>query len=147
MEMVRQRSGAPSLSQQIPRELLRYLGVGIVNMCVGLTTIYLCMYLLHASDLFANILGYCAGVACSFVLNRRWTFVSDREWLPELGRFLLVLAVAYAANIATVLGTIRFVGANPYLAQALGTVPYTVIGYLGSRLFAFRRAPPHLSGK
>jgi putative flippase GtrA len=108
-------------------------------MAVGLSTIYFCMYALHATDLTANVIGYCAGVICSFVLNRRWTFASQAAWLPELARFLLVLGIAYAANIATVLSLIHQFGTNRYLAQALGTIPYTAIGYVGSRLFAFRR--------
>jgi putative flippase GtrA len=126
-------------SPAIPWELLRYLSVGVANMGVGLSTIYLCMYVLHATDLGANISGYGVGVICSFVLNRRWTFASKGAWLPQLARFLVVLGIAYAANIVTVLGLIHQLGTNRYLAQALGTIPYTAIGYVGSRLFAFRR--------
>jgi putative flippase GtrA len=139
MQMVRQDPGSPDSRAWISRELFRYLSVGVVNLIVGLSTIYLCMYLLHTTDLLANVLGYCVGITCSFVLNRRWTFVSQESWVPQLARFILVLLIAYLANLATVLGTMNLLGANRYLAQALGTVPYTVIGYIGSRLFAFRR--------
>lgn len=120
-------------------QLARYLTVGVANMAVGLSTIYVFMYLLHADDVHANIAGYCAGVACSFVLNRRWTFASRDSWFPQLLRFLLVLAIAYLANLATVLALTKLFGVNRYLAQALGTLPYTVVGYVGSRAFAFRR--------
>jgi putative flippase GtrA len=139
VEIVRQYFGKPDTGLWISRELFRYLSVGVANMAVGLSTIYLCMYVLHAADLTANVIGYCAGVICSFVLNRRWTFASKAAWLPELVRFLVVLGIAYAANILTVLGLINQLGTNRYLAQALGTIPYTAIGYIGSRLFAFRR--------
>lgn len=138
MEMARQQSD--STGWRSSAQLLRYLTVGVANMAVGLSVIYLCMYQLHAGDVQANIVGYCAGVACSFVLNRRWTFASNGSWVPELARFLLVLGVAYLVNLGTVLGLTRLLGVNRYLAQALGTLPYTAIGYLGSRMFAFRRA-------
>jgi glycosyltransferase involved in cell wall biosynthesis len=49
-----------------------------------------------------------------------------------------VLAVAYVANLVTVLKTNSNFDLNPYIAQALGVIPYTVIGFLGSRYFAFR---------
>jgi putative flippase GtrA len=79
-------------------------------------------------------------VACSFALNRRWTFASRGAWFPELLRFLLVVSIAYTANLATVLVATQLLGLNRYLAQALGILPYTAIGYVGSRAFAFRRA-------
>ncbi len=138
VEVVRHPFGQVGRALRMHRELFRYLSVGVVNMAVGLSTIYLCMYVLHATDLRANELGYCAGVVCSFVLNRRWTFASNDAWVPQLVRFLMVLGIAYAANVVTVLGLVGL-GTNRYLAQALGTVPYTAFGYIGSRLFAFRR--------
>lgn|GEM_PF-4035732 len=42
-------------------------------------------------------------------MNKRWTFVLNSRFAVD-----------------------------PYLAQALGIVPYTAIGFLGSRFFAFR---------
>jgi putative flippase GtrA len=123
----------------IPRDLIRYLSVGVINTLVGLSVIYLCMYALHATDTIANLAGYSVGLLCSFVLNRRWTFSSQDPITSQLVRFLLVLLVAYLANLGTVLGLTRLFGLNRYLAQAIGTGPYTAIGYLGSRFFAFRR--------
>ena len=49
-----------------------------------------------------------------------------------------MLGVAYAANLATVLFANAHFYLNPYLSQALGIIPYTTIGFLGSRYFAFR---------
>jgi putative flippase GtrA len=119
-------------------DLIRYVSVGIVNTMVGLATIYLAMYAWHAGDVAANIAGYSVGVASSFILNRRWTFSSRDPVIPQLVRFLLVLTVAYLANLGTVLALRGQFGLNRYLAQALGTLPYVAIGYLGSRFFAFR---------
>jgi len=122
----------------IRRDLVRYLSVGLINTIVGLSTIYLCMYALRASDTTANLTGYSVGVLCSFVLNRRWTFSSQGSITSQLVKFLLVLLVAYLANLGTVLGLTKLLGVNRYLAQAIGIGPYTAIGYLGSRFFAFR---------
>jgi putative flippase GtrA len=118
-------------------DLMRYLAVGLLNTAIGLATIYLAILIFHADDVVANVVGYSVGLACSFVLNRRWTFDSGASIAPQLLRFLLVMLVAYLANLGTVMGLTRLLAQNRYLAQAAGAIPYTLIGYLGSRFLAF----------
>ncbi|HEY1588371.1 MAG TPA: GtrA family protein [Rhodanobacter sp.] len=120
------------------RSLFRYLLVGCVNTAVGLGLIYLCMYALGMRNAPANLIGYAVGVLVSFVLNKSWTFAHQGSYLPALGRFLLVLLVAYGANLLTVLLLADRWDFNRYVAQAAGVIPYTLIGYVGSRWFAFR---------
>jgi len=118
--------------------LIRYLLVGVVNTLVGLGIIYLAMYFLHMDLASSNALGYAIGIMVSFALNKKWTFDSQDHIVYSFLRYLLVLAVAYGANLATVLFANSHFDLNPYLSQALGIVPYTAIGFLGSRFFAFR---------
>jgi glycosyltransferase involved in cell wall biosynthesis/putative flippase GtrA len=120
--------------------LTRYLAVGVVNTLVGLGTIYACLFFFGWSDVPANMFGYTVGIACGFALNRRWTFVDTAPPLPALLRYVLVLLTAYGVNLATVLAVRDLGGLNSYLAQAAGILPYTLLGYLGSRYFAF--SPP-----
>ena len=61
-----------------------------------------------------------------------------RQGSPAFIRFLVIVLLAYAANLATVLIAADVLGWNRYVAQGLGVVPYVVVGYVGSRLFAFR---------
>ncbi|MEI6336424.1 MAG: glycosyltransferase [Methylococcaceae bacterium] len=118
--------------------LIRYLLVGVANTFVGLSTIYFAMYFLKLDIVYANAFGYSIGILLSFVLNKAWTFNSGDRIVSSLIRYLLVLAVAYAANLTTVLFANSNLDLNPYIAQAPGIIPYTVIGFLGSRYFAFR---------
>jgi len=126
---------------------VRFLIVGVANTLVGLGTMYGAMYFLDLHIVYANILGYAIGIVQSFVLNKTWTFGSSDHALISFLRFVLVLAVAYAANLATVVFLNALLDVNPYLSQALGIVPYTAIGFLGSRYFVFRNqrrvARPH----
>jgi glycosyltransferase involved in cell wall biosynthesis/putative flippase GtrA len=117
---------------------IKYLLVGIANTLVGLGTIYFAMYFLRLEIIQANVLGYSVGILLSFVLNKTWTFSSNDHIVSSFLRFTLVLALAYTVNLVTVLVSNSYFGINPYLAQALGMVPYTVIGFIGSRLYAFR---------
>lgn len=117
--------------------LIRYLTVGIANTFTGLSIIYACKWLAGLGDVSANMIGYGIGILVGFQLNKRWTFDHQGSYWPSLLRYLLVLACAYVVNLATVMYLIKILNVNSYLAQALGIGPYTLIGYLGSRHFAF----------
>ena len=56
---------------------------------------------------------------------------------PAFFRFILVIVVAYIANLATVLYLVLGLDVNGYFAQALGIIPYTSLSFIGLRLFAF----------
>jgi len=119
--------------------LLRFLLVGVANTVVGLGIIYCAMYFFHLSAVFSNALGYSIGILLSFALNKTWTFASADHIVSSLFRFLLVIAIAYSANLATVLFVNEHFNINIYIAQALGIAPYTLMTYLGSRYFVFRK--------
>jgi len=118
--------------------VLRYLIVGALNTGFGLLVIFGCKWALGMDDIPANMVGYGCGVIFSFVLNAKWTFDYDGPKLTAFLRFVSVLLVAYLANLFTVVTAIDM-GVNSYLAQALGVIPYVILGYLGSRLFAFAK--------
>lgn len=130
------RSGVPVLDGTA----VRYVAVGLANTLVGLVVIYIVMYALGLGNASANIIGYAVGLGFSFALNKRWTFSHDGDTPGAFIRFLIVVLLAYFANLATVMFTAEVLGWNRYVAQALGIGPYTVIGYVGSRLYAFRPA-------
>jgi len=119
--------------------LIRYLLVGVVNTLVGLGTIYLAMYFLQMGVASSNAFGYAIGIMVSFALNKKWTFKSQDHPVYSFLRYLLVLLVAYVANLETVLFANSHFDLNAYLSQALGIIPYTAIGFLGSRYFAFHK--------
>ena len=119
--------------------LLRFAGVGVVNTLVCLAVIFGLKAGAGAGDVAANVTGYAFGLACSFVLNRSWTFAHGGHWLPALLRFLLVFAVSYLLNLGMVVAAIR-AGVNSYLAHLLGMPLYSVVFYFGCRHFAFAAA-------
>ena len=120
---------------------LRFLVVGVLNTLIGLLAIYLGKWWLGLGDVLANLFGYAIGLCFSFAVNRSWTFDHSGALVPALMRFLVVFAIAYALNLATVLAAIRVFGINAYIAQALGIAPYTLFFFLGSRYYAFRVGP------
>ena len=137
------RIGAVSL----PWTFVRYVCVGVINTAVGLTVIYFGIYVLALDDVPANLSGYLLGTLCSFMLNRSWTFSSRGAPAAQLAKFLAVMLGAYLLNIASVMVMIKWLGFHRYLSHKLGTVPYTLAGYLGSRYFAFRDSTAAASGR
>jgi len=119
--------------------VVRYLAVGTLNTVTGLLVIYSCKWLAGFGDVTSNLIGYGVGILLGFQMNKKWTFDHQGSYLPSLLRYLAVLSCAYIANLATVLYSINVLGLDSYLAQALGIGPYTLIGYLGSRHFAFSK--------
>ena len=124
---------------------LKFLIVGGANTLLGLAIIYLAKWGAGLHDALANFLGYAFGLCLSFLLNKTWTFRYAGPTTAALVRFLLVAAVAYALNLATVMLAIDFFRINSYAAQALGIVPYTAFTYLASRYFAFHEPASHVN--
>lgn len=121
----------------IDAKLLRFLMVGVANTMLGLGVIWFSMYVLGLGIVSANAIGYGCGIVLSFFLNRNWTFNHSGSQMPALLRFLAVTAVAYGTNLVVVVN-VRHLGINGYMSQLSGAPFYTAVGYLGSRLFAFR---------
>ncbi len=119
-------------------QALRYGTVGVINTVVGLSVIYGCMAL-GLGDVASNLIGYAVGLLVSFRLNSGWTFARSGAGLGAAGRFALVIGVAYLANLAAMLAARDGLGLNSHLAQFVGVIVYAVIGFVGSRSYAFRQ--------
>ena len=121
----------------IDSSLSRYLAVGVGNTIIGLSVIYICKWILDMGDVSANFSGYTIGLVFSFFVNRKWSFDHKGSALHAALRFIIVIMMAYCANLLVVLLSINVLNINSYLAHAIGIVPYLVVGYLGSRYFVF----------
>lgn len=113
----------------------RFLIAGVANTMVGLAFIY-ATRALGGGEVASNATGYAFGVAISFVLNRQWTFGDQGCLLAGAARFLVVMLVAWGANIAALLQCMRW-GMAPAVAQAAAVVPYALVSYIGCRWWAF----------
>jgi len=100
--------------------------------------IYLAKWLLFLDDITANAMGYSAGLLMSFMLNKSWTFRYSGKFRSAVWRFIIIISIAYAANLCTVIIAIDYYNVNSYLGQALGIIPYAMIGYIGSKLYVFK---------
>ena len=127
---------------KLKRSFLRFLLVGLFNTGFGYALIFSFMYLARLSPELSNFAGYAIAVLVSFLLNRNFTF-ADRAHVPEhrrgeLSRFLLVFAIAYAANYAVLLLLIYQLGVHAGLSQLLAGVIYVGVSWFLNARFVFR---------
>lgn len=121
-----------------PRQLIRFLCVGVLNTFAGLFVIYTAKWFFYMGDVIANVLGYSVGLCVSFALNSRWTFLYRGSRLKAMARFSVAMFLAYLLNLMTVLFCIDYLRVNSYLAQAIGMPVFTVSNYLLCKFFVFK---------
>ena len=127
----------------LQNSFLRFLLVGVGNTLLSL----LLMFLLEGLGYWpSTAIAYGLGAVLSFFLNRYFTFHSDEDFWRSAGKFVVNVAVCYAAGygLARLLSPIW---ARPgisalwqeRLTKLLGMCLYTLLNYCGQRFFAFRR--------
>jgi putative flippase GtrA len=128
--------------RSIALQFTRFLVTGVFNTAVGLGVIWFCWRVIGLPPVVANAIGYCVGLCVSFLINRTWTFRSDRSTKSALPRFLAVFVVSYLANLATLLLLTDVFHVRVEWATLAANVPYTLVFYCGSRWFVFRPSTP-----
>jgi putative flippase GtrA len=130
----------------LSRTFGRFLIVGVVNTMVGYGVILGLQYLVGFGPHVANVGGYLIGWIVSYVLNRRFTFGSDRRHREGLPLFLSVALVSYAFNALVLEIALRSDSVAGPLAQAIAMAAYTLCFFQLSRHVAFRRRARTLLG-
>ena len=121
---------------RVPRPV-RFLLTGAANTLVGVAVIFGLKWIFDANDYLANALGYLTGLLVSFMGNARWTFSFEGPRAPAVARFVVLVAIAYLANLGGLFVAKYWIGMNSYLAQLAGIVPYAAFMYLGMKHFVF----------
>jgi putative flippase GtrA len=85
----------------------------------------------------ASCLGALAGAVVSYVLNRRYTFRSDRRHQEALPRFLLLAAAAFILNAVLLAAILAVLPVHYLVAQAITTACVIVLTFGGGRLWVF----------
>ncbi len=128
------------------RREVTYLAVGVCNTAVDylvFTGAFLLLegLLLHDPALFAaQCLGYAAGILCSFLLNRRFTFKQEaRAGKGQFWRFLLVNALTLGASLLVLELCVNVWGLDRSLTKLLFVTPVVfVVNYLLYKVFVFK---------
>lgn len=124
--------------------IFRFLLIGIVNTCVGISAILTLLNVVGLSYWLSTLIGNCIGAIISYVLNKRFTFkstVKNRKGIPIFG---LVIIVSYLFSYQLgyeIIEKSRFLDFGIYkeeISVLLATFMYAVLNYLGQRYLTFK---------
>lgn len=116
-------------------QFLRYNIIGIVNTLFGFSIIAILM-ILEFDEIQSNFLGYLFGSILSYFLNTKYTFKSNRT-LHQAFKFLTILIICYILNLLT-LKLLLSVKINPYIAQAVSMIVYSISSFIIIKLTLFK---------
>lgn len=124
-------------SKSITTQLGRFTIAGVVNTAIGYALIFGGMAL-GLSPYASNLIGYVAGLICSFFFSQRFVFsVSNRSW-QQVPRFVVSFAIAYIANFITLYIALQF-EMGPAISQIVAGVVYLLVMFIFSRVWVFKK--------
>lgn len=85
----------------------------------------------------AYLIGTLLGVVCSFILNKHFTFKSERHWRQEAVKFFIVFIVAYSFSNICLVGIVEWLKMPHDVGFLCGMVIYTLIGYTLNKKMVF----------
>jgi len=127
------------LNKASVRQFILYSLIGILNTGIHFGVFVILYRWLGVPVLAASAIGYCAGLANSYFMNRAWTFaVPMRAHPAEFLKFLVVNLVALSLNLLTLHVLADGMGLLPELAQAVAILFSLVANFAGNKWWAFR---------
>jgi putative flippase GtrA len=124
--------------RSILNEFIRYGIVGVLRTLLGFGLLYILSNVLGANYILSNIIVYSVGLALGFFLHKRWAFRSSRKWKIEIIPYLVSFALAYSANILTLILLAESFHIDHTISQGASMFVFIIISYLVNKLWTFR---------
>lgn len=125
------------INKQKTIQFLRFCTVGLGNTAVDFTIFFL-LTSVGLPYLVAQVISFSAGIANSFLLNRKWTFRVHRKTnISDVAKFVLIngLSLLLTSSLLYVLHDVNHL--NLWLGKVISAGCGIVITFLGSRLWVF----------
>ena len=119
-------------------EAFKYGIVGVINTFLTLFIIWLLYRVLNTPYVFANATGYTAGLICSFVLNRHWTFKANNNWKKGIIKFFMAFLICYLIQLGFVLLLKKWTILPENYITLLGMIVYTCINFPFNKYITFQ---------
>lgn len=115
----------------------RFIISGIINTVLGYIVIINLIYFFNNSPIFNNICGYSIGLTSSYLLNKFYTFKSNKKSSREVIKFIIVFIISYAINLICLTFLIENVALDELTAQVLSSLIYTFTSYFLNKYYVF----------
>lgn len=114
-------------------KILKFLVIGGINTGVSYSTFVL-LTILGVNYLFASVLGYLFAVILSYLLNKRWTFQSEKSTsLTLMSQFVVINLLSMAINIVVLFLLVEYLDCNLYISQATAILFSMFFNFIGYR--------------
>lgn len=121
------------------RQFVIFSLVGVANTAVHYCVFLLLLRAFAVPVLIASGIGYCAGVANSYLLNRTFTFrQAGAANGGEFARFALINGVSLGINLGVMKLVLATTSLRPEFAQIVAISASLVANFVGSRWWVFR---------
>jgi len=123
-------------------QLIRFGIVGVINTGVDFAVFTLLNAAFGVEPLICQIVGYSAGIANSFVMNKLWTFESKKSNIStqfQLFKFVLINLVSLGLSLLGLKILNGYFEINIYIAKVIVTVLAQIVNYLGYKVWVFRQ--------
>ena len=117
-------------------QAVRYLLVGVSNTAITLAT-YVLLLGAGVPAIGASVLAFAAGAVNGFLLNRSWTFRSDRRGPGAVARYVAVLTLGLGLNALGVALAVQVVELPKVAGEIVALPPVTLTTFLLARSWVF----------
>lgn len=153
------------------RQFYRFAIVGCLNVMVSLVIFVLCYEVwplaslilsasgdfgkfiqasmaghgIHSIDgAFANFMGYAAGMANSFVLNKAWTFRVQGDTLQQIHRFFLLNILGLLLSTMILFVFVDLLGGPHLFVWSISTALVMILNFYGNKFWTFAEGPKRM---
>jgi putative flippase GtrA len=117
-------------------QAVRYLSVGVSNTVITLAT-YVLALSAGVPAIGASVIAFVAGAVNGFLLNRSWTFRSDRRGPGAVARYVAVLTLGLGLNALGVALAVHVVDLPKLAGEIVALPPVTVTTFVLARSWVF----------
>lgn len=127
----------------LPIQFLKYCSVGVLNTLVDFTSYFLLtrvLWIFAESITVPKALSYLIATACSFLVNRFWTFEkTDKVHWSEVVRFYGTVGLGIFINVGIHYIVVTGLGVHDLLAVLVAAGGTAVWGFSFARFYVFKR--------
>jgi len=125
------------LNKQNFKQFITFIFVGLTNTIIC----YVIYYILLKLGMFypiAYFIGAVSGTVNSYIMNKVFTFKSNKRSLRQISKFITVYLVQYLLNISIISLLIEFLNLTAEVSGLFSTFICTIVSYVGHKFWSFK---------
>ncbi len=115
----------------------KYLVVGVLGTLTHLSLLYITVEFLTFSPILGSSLAFIWVVLQSYLLNRNWTFQSDKAHITTLPRYIVVSVAGFLTNLLIMFVMVNVLGLWYMLAQTVTILVIPALNFLLNKYWTF----------